>query len=415
MKILYVNTGFYLDNSNGASIATRHMLEALSLRGCHVEALTSNLLELDQGKDFDFRPWFQGAAVENGLSAIEFWEVAEGGGLGLPSHIQFECNSVRNFLFEAKTSRLHKFDETEGRGFMRLFELVVARCRPDVLVNFGGNTLSQSIRAMARSKGIPVVFPLHNFAYGTIDPFLSADAIFTPSRYAAAFYRRTVGIECEVLPNIVNLSRIRALDRVPKYLTYINPSIEKGVYVFARIADELGRQRPDIPILVVEARGSEVTLAGCGLDLTLHGNVFLMSNSNDPRHFWGVTRVCLMPSLWRENQPLVAVEAMCNGIPVVASDRGGIPEAMGSSGIMLSLPTYLTPTSRVLPSPDQVRAWVAAIVRLWDDKDWYLEQCRRAVDESSRWDSGLIEAAYLEFFERVVDNYRVANSRRNGE
>ena len=39
-----------------------------------------------------------------------------------------------------------------------------------------------------------------------------------------------------------------------------------------------------------------------------------------------------MPSLWWENQPLVAIEAMINGIPVIGSDRGGIPESLGEAG-----------------------------------------------------------------------------------
>ncbi len=74
-------------------------------------------------------------------------------------------------------------------------------------------------------------------------------------------------------------------------MTFVNPSPEKGVHAFARIADELGRSRPDIPLLVVESRGSEATLLACGIDLRPHANVFLMSQTPDPRDFWGLTRV----------------------------------------------------------------------------------------------------------------------------
>jgi len=57
---------------------------------------------------------------------------------------------------------------------------------------------------------------------------------------------------------------------------FLNPSQVKGIYPFVRIADELdgdGRH----PILVVESRGDEQILVGCGIDLRSHGNVFLMS------------------------------------------------------------------------------------------------------------------------------------------
>jgi hypothetical protein len=40
------------------------------------------------------------------------------------------------------------------------------------------------------------------------------------------------------------------------FLTMINPSPEKGATVFARLAEEISRQRPDLPILVIESRGT---------------------------------------------------------------------------------------------------------------------------------------------------------------
>ena len=110
-----------------------------------------------------------------------------------------------------------------------------------------------------------------------------------------------------------------------------------------------------------------------------------MANTPAPRLFWGVTRVCVMPSLWRESQPLVAIEAMANGIPVIGSDRGGIPESLGKAGVVLSLPERLTPTSRVLPTPEEVSPWVEAVIKLWDDEPHYAEQCRLALSESLRW------------------------------
>ena len=137
-------------------------------------------------------------------------------------------------------------------------------------------------------------------------------------------------------------------------MTFVNPTPAKGAYAFARIADELGRRRPDIPILVVEGRGDERTLAGCGLDLKSRGTVHLLEHTPDPRDFWSRSRVCLLPSLNWENQPLVAVEAMINGVPVVASDRGGTPECLGRAGVVLPLPDHLTASTRLLPTPEEV-------------------------------------------------------------
>ena len=162
--------------------------------------------------------------------------------------------------------------------------------------------------------------------------------------------------------------RVRVEGREPRFVTFVNPCLEKGVYAFARIAFELGRRRPDIPLLVVESRGTKAHLAACGLDLSAAGNIRVMAHTTDPRRFWALTKIALLPSLWWENQPLVAIEAMINGIPVIGSDRGGIPETVGNAGVVVPLPQRLTPASRIVPEAAEVEPWVETIIRLWDDQ-----------------------------------------------
>ena len=67
-----------------------------------------------------------------------------------------------------------------------------------------------------------------------------------------------------------------------QYVTFVNPQPEKGVFVFARIAAELARRRPDIPLLVVEGRGKAGWLQRTGLDLGALGNISVMANNARP-------------------------------------------------------------------------------------------------------------------------------------
>jgi hypothetical protein len=278
---------------------------------------------------------------------------------------------------------------------------VLDRFQPEVLVNYGGDRLAHEIRSRAQARGIAVVFALHNFSYTNAQAFRTADAVIVPSRFAAEHYRRIIGLKCEVLSNVIDLGRVQVVTHDPKYVTFITPSYEKGVYIFARIADELGRRRPDIPLLVIEGRGTERTLVDCGIDLRVHGNVSLMENTPDPRQFWGVTKVCLMPSLWWENQPLAGIEAMVNGIPVIGSDRGGIPETLGDAGVILPLPERLTPKTRDLPTPEEVAPWVEAVIRLWDDPIVYRDHRERALREAERWKPERLETSYAKFFSEI--------------
>jgi glycosyltransferase involved in cell wall biosynthesis len=376
------------------------MMEALARLGFAAEALTGTVLEL--GQDVDPETWLagRGAAFEAGGGRV--WTAdARRLRADVPPHYRLTVRGVPVTLFRSATTRPHEPDDAEREDFLRLFDATLERFRPDVLVNFGGHRLEHEMRLRARARGAAVVFALHNFGYPNAEPFMTADAVFVNSRFAAGHYRKTLGLSCAVLPSLLDLGRVRATGRDPRYVTFVNPSYEKGVYAFARIADELGQRRPEITLLVVEGRGTERTLADCGLDLRARGNVSLMGHTPDPRQFWGVTRVGLLPSLWWENQPLAAVEAMVNGIPVIGSDRGGTPEALGGSGVVLPLPERLTPFTRELPTPEEIAPWVEAVIRLWDDPEWYAEQGRRALAEARRWSSEALEPLYVRFFTEV--------------
>ena len=123
------------------------------------------------------------------------------------------------------------------------------------------------MQQLAKRHGAKVVFWLHNFAYHDRAAFALVDYIVVPSEFSRRYYREKLGLECNVLPNIVHweeaeqrsevgaseVSGSDARDRsatvaspallpLPAtYVTFINPQENKGVYVFARIARELAR------------------------------------------------------------------------------------------------------------------------------------------------------------------------------
>lgn len=411
-RVLFVSHTCYFDTSNGASVASRALMECLARHGFAAAAMTGTIL--DSGRDVDLATLL----AEQGLTFEDLGEPAGStesppDSEGVSTAYRLHARGVAVVLHKSPITRPHVSDEYEQQGFLRLLEQTLEWSRPDVVVTYGGDALAAEIRRRARARGAAIVFALHNFNYATPTPFAGTDAVIVPSRFAASYYSRTLGLECTPLPYLIDFERVRTPVRQPRYITFVNPSHEKGVYVFARLADELGRRRPDIPLLVVESRGSEQTLVECGPDLRTHGNVFVMSHTPDPRHFWGVTRLCVMPSLWWENQPLVAIEAMVNGVPVLGSDRGGIPEALGDGGIVLNLPSRLTPSTRDLPTPAELDPWIKAIVGLCDDPAWYAEQSRRAVAESRRWSPEVLEPQYVRFFESLRPSNAVeADPRR---
>ncbi len=409
-RVIFAAFPCYLDDTNGAAIASQAMMEALARHGIAVEVLCSTML--GWGREVDLGAWLaaRGGAPEAGGG--DAW-TGDPTGIrpeGSP-HWRLIVRGVPITLIPGST-RPHEPDEREVRDFLQTFAATLERFRPDVVVSYGGSSLSRAVLKRAKVHGVATVFPLHNLRYRRREPFDDADAVLVASEYAAEHYRRTLGLQCVVLPNLVDPSRVVADDREPRYVVFVNPTIEKGAGVFARIADELGRRRPDIPLLVVESLGTEADLVAFGLDLRAHGNVFLRPHTPDPRRFWRLARLALLPSLVAENQPLVAIEAMLNGVPVLGSDRGGVPEVLGAAGTVLPIPPRLHPDIPELPTPEEVAPWVAAILRLWDDPAALADLRRRALAESRRWAPETLEPRYARFFADLRST-RLSSNQRN--
>jgi glycosyltransferase involved in cell wall biosynthesis len=140
-------------------------------------------------------------------------------------------------------------------------------------------------------------------------------------------------------------------------VTMVNPSQEKGIGTFLRLA----RRLPDAPFLAVPTWGTTAAHRSALAELP---NVRLTDPVEDIDDLLARTRVLVMPSVWLETFGMTAVEAMLRGIPVVASDIGGLPEAM------LGVP-------HLLP-PDDVDAWVEVVSRLLTDRAHYQEISRQA-------------------------------------
>jgi glycosyltransferase involved in cell wall biosynthesis len=64
-------------------------------------------------------------------------------------------------------------------------------------------------------------------------------------------------------------------------------------------------------------------------------NINYLSKQLDMRPIYSRTRVLMVPSQWEEAFGRVIPEAQVNGIPVLASRVGGIPEAVGEGGILV--------------------------------------------------------------------------------
>lgn len=115
-------------------------------------------------------------------------------------------------------------------------------------------------------------------------------------------------------------------DRDGGAVTLVNPIPAKGVVTFLQLA----RRSPERAFLAVEGWYPAELPAEL-----LKKNVRYLAPMSDMKSVWKQTRVLLIPSRLSEAFGRVAVEAGQYGIPSIASDRGGLCEAVGGGGILV--------------------------------------------------------------------------------
>lgn len=390
-RLLFASCHSYVDPSSGAAWATRDVLELLVACGVECRAITTGVLSYERetalapvlrALEVPLRPFTTAREQGEAVDACEF----QLGGVGVT-------------LIRTASSRIERApDRVESRVFLDRFEQALDEFCPQVVLTYGGHPANLALMAAARRRRIPVVFHLHNLAYGPGPTFADVTALVVPSEYARRHYVRHLGRDSTVLPSPLIPARTIAAGRDPRYVTFINPQAAKGAAVFARIATELARRRPEIPLLVVEGRRPAAGLAEVRLDLSELRNLNRLPNQPDPRSIYRLTRILLAPSLVRETFGRVASEAMANGIPVLASDRGALPETLGDAGFVFTLPKRCTPAGDAVPTAHEVAPWVATIERLWDDPRWEAAHQERARAEARRWDPEVVANQYLTFF-----------------
>jgi hypothetical protein len=245
---------------------------------------------------------------------------------------------------------------------------VVGEENPDVIIAMSGQPVRMALAA--KRTHIPIVMLLQNVEFhllGGSFAELSKVPCVANSRFTAGKYRATFGINPSVIYPFVSPGVYRT-QRTKENVTFINPLPVKG----REIALGVARRCPNIPFVFVESwQLFEENRQYLMKELRALPNITLLPSRGDMRSVYAKCRILLAPSVWEEAYGRVATEAQISGIPVVASSRGGLPEAVGAGGILLD--------------PEQpIVEWAAAIRKLWKDERHYNELSTAALAHAAR-------------------------------
>lgn len=295
----------------------------------------------------------------------------------------------------------------DAEQFLFVLDDLLQEFRPDLLLTYGAHPAVQEAMRRARTRRIVTVFTVRNYGYEDRRYFEHVDHVFTCSPYLSQVYRRQIGLLSAGLESPIEWADVEAPDDMRRFVTFVNPIPQKGALMFARLADMLGSRRPDIPILVVQSAASAGGLnAIAALDFGQYPHIMAAPATPRPADFFALTRILLVPSVFREPFGRVAAEALINGIPPLVSDRGALPETVRGAGLVLPLPAWLTESTTELPTVGEAQPWFDAVCELWDDERAYAKASDLARETARRWYAEAVTRQahlnYLQSLERGV-------------
>ena len=245
---------------------------------------------------------------------------------------------------------------------------LIAHIRPDVAIVQPPRqiALTQQLRRM----GVPAIIYFHDVDYPNLggDPGVLDDVAFLAnSQFTARSYRAKFGIAPDVMLPLFRAEKYTT-SRRPKNVTLVNPHFSKG----GDLALKLAIACPDIPFSLQKSwslpKDQEAVILS---HVKAHPNLTLNAPTMNMKEVYRHAKMILMPSRLEEAWGRVASEAQFNGIPVIASDRGGLPEAVGPGGILLD--------------PDgPVEPWIDAVRKLWSDDVHYARLSAAALAHAAR-------------------------------
>ena len=230
---------------------------------------------------------------------------------------------------------------------------VIEDAKPDAVILQGGDKYSELMNGVAR-LGLPLISYLH-----TPDPLpQTKEDRYEKVSYIAnsKFTARNHPDKAIVLivPPLVN-RMLYETQTTREFVVFVNPTKYKGLDVVLGIA----HRRPEHRFLFVR---TSIKYGPSNEELRsshIPSNVTLMGPVGDMRKVYGKAKLVLAPSQCEETWGRIATEAHCSGIPVLASDAGGLPESVGKGGVILN------PSS-------PIDTWVDAFDEILSNYDHYV-------------------------------------------
>ncbi len=378
-----------LDPTSGAAISVRTLLRLLSEVGVESRSLTGSIYDRPASNVNTDNMAETGAVPLDPIAPLnDLWLRRDG--------------RVEHYIVPVAKPGRRAQSQQDDLALLDFARRDLDRFQPDVLMLYGDGLYERELLQLARERHIATVFYLVNPSYTSRELFAQIDQVVTDTVATRDLYRERLGIDPFAIGKFVDAPELPSSGGT--FTTFVNPSGEKGVTLFYRIAELAQEIAPAIRFLVVESRATLAAAeARSGMRFSALGNIERVGIQQSMGAVFARTKVFLMPSLWHESGPRGPVEACAAGIPTVAADRGGIPEVLGESGILITPPRPLVEHNWLIPPSSSAIPWVEVLRVLYEDEEFYAEKQAEARAQWLTHDPTRRVAAFKSMLSALVD------------
>lgn len=393
MRILLAHNSLYYPSFGGGDKSNRLLMEALAARG-HETRVVARLAKFGA----DEQAWFL-AELQARAATANVTEEA----------VRFRLNGV-----DVHTLALNP----QLRAY---FSAQIAEFDPDLILTSTDDPAQLLFDIARRGERARLVYLVRATIAVPFGPDSStpnrsktetlrhADGIVGVSEYVAGYVRQWGGLDAVHVPiSLLEPGDPRQLGHFDNpYVLMVNPCAVKGIVVFLALAEHA----PHLQFAAVPTWGTSAADLSA---LRLRPNITVIDPVDNLDELFEKARVVLVPSLWAEARSRIVLEAMLRGVPVIASDVGGLMEAKLGVPYLLpvnpithyqsALDENMVPVANV--PPQDIRPWLSVLNRLTSDRAHWEEIAAQSRAAALQYASSLSIRPFESYLQELLQRPR---------
>jgi glycosyltransferase involved in cell wall biosynthesis len=245
---------------------------------------------------------------------------------------------------------------------------LTSKLKPDVIICHV--SMCDDLIEKLISLNIPTLFYIHTREISSEFKKINAKHPFEfacESTFIKTQFQKVINLPISIIRPVLPREKF-TVDKTGQHILVVNPHPKKGGETILKIINAL----PNRSFLIIGGWGNTTNdsdIIRIESKLSKLPNVKRIDHLNDMTIAFKQSRCLLMPCIVEEAFGRTAAEALIAGLPVIASDKGALPETVGSGGVIVN-------------SNAPINNWLIEIEKMFESDNYYASLKNKAIQVS---------------------------------